>query len=146
MRASEKKDQLDDTEIKQIIELQELSDEKPSWQDIASFHPTTKRHWALWDSFHLRNGVFNRKWQFDDGKTFSRTIQNSRSLLVSSNQQDKKLPLFLIAYKSAVLETTGYSPSQMFFGRNLRLPAYLLFNRPPDAPLAHEKYIEKLQA
>ncbi|GFX12684.1 retrovirus-related Pol polyprotein from transposon 412 [Trichonephila clavipes] len=34
----------------------------------------------------------------------------------------------------------------MLFGRDLRLPADLLFSRPPDAPLAHEEYIEKLQA
>ncbi|GFT72327.1 integrase_H2C2 domain-containing protein [Trichonephila clavipes] len=35
---------------------------------------------------------------------------------------------------SAVHETIGYSPSQMLFGRDLRLPADLLFSRPPDAP------------
>ncbi|GFX51285.1 retrovirus-related Pol polyprotein from transposon 412 [Trichonephila clavipes] len=34
----------------------------------------------------------------------------------------------------------------MLFGRDLRLPADLLFSRPPDAPLAPEEYIEKLQA
>ncbi|GFX56791.1 retrovirus-related Pol polyprotein from transposon 412 [Trichonephila clavipes] len=48
--------------------------------------------------------------------------------------------------RSAVHETTSYSPSQMLFGRDLRLPADLLFSRPPDAPLTHEEYIEKLQA
>ncbi|GFV03878.1 retrovirus-related Pol polyprotein from transposon 412 [Trichonephila clavipes] len=59
---------------------------------------------------------------------------------------DKKFPFFLLAYKSAVHETTGYSPSQMLFGRYLRLPADLLFSRPPDAALVPEEYIEKLQA
>ncbi|GFW16480.1 uncharacterized protein TNCV_443551 [Trichonephila clavipes] len=79
---------------------------------------------------------------------FNRTILNSLSLLVSSNQQDwdKKFPFFLLAYKSAVYETTGYSPSQMLFERYLRLPADLLFSRPPDAALAPEEYIEKLHA
>ncbi|GFX57866.1 hypothetical protein TNCV_3068331 [Trichonephila clavipes] len=80
-----------------------------------------------------------------DGKVerFNRTILNSLSLLESSNQQDwdKKLSLFLLAYRSAVHETTGYSPSQMLFGRDLRLPADLLSSRPPDAPLAPEEYI-----
>ncbi|GFX09382.1 retrovirus-related Pol polyprotein from transposon 412 [Trichonephila clavipes] len=330
---SVQKDQMADPEIKPIIEFKESSDEKPSWQDIAPFHPTTKRYWALWDSLHLRNGVLYGKWESDDGKTFrwqlilpktkistvlkelhgsppgghfgvmktlqkvrerfywnnvrsdvekccricdpcaarkgprkrtrgrlqlynvgapferiafdilgplprssygnnnilvvmdyftkwpeaypipdqeastvadvlvqhwisrfgvplqlhsdqgrnfdsavckrlceilaidktgttalhpqsdgmverlNRTILNSLSLLVSSNQQDwdRKLPFFLLAYRSAVHETTGYSPSQMLFGRDLRLPADLLFSRPPDAPLAPEEYIEKLQ-
>ncbi|GFS93296.1 retrovirus-related Pol polyprotein from transposon 412 [Trichonephila clavipes] len=79
---------------------------------------------------------------------FNRTILNSLSLLVSSNQQDwdKKLLFFLLAYRSAVHETTSYSPSPMLFGCDLRLPADLLFSRPPDAPLAPEEYVEKLQA
>ncbi|GFT91563.1 retrovirus-related Pol polyprotein from transposon 412 [Trichonephila clavipes] len=51
-------------------ELKESSDEKPSWPDIASFHPTTKRHWALCGSLHLRNDVLYRKWESDGGKTF----------------------------------------------------------------------------
>ncbi|GFU80972.1 retrovirus-related Pol polyprotein from transposon 412 [Trichonephila clavipes] len=66
---SVQKDQLADPEIKPIIEFKVSSDEKPSWQDIAPFHPTTKRYWALWDSLHLRNGVLYRKWESDDGKT-----------------------------------------------------------------------------
>ncbi|GFX07204.1 retrovirus-related Pol polyprotein from transposon 412 [Trichonephila clavipes] len=313
---SVRKDQLADPEIKPIIEFKESSDEKPSWQDIAPFHPTTKRYWALCDSLYLRNGVLYRKWESDVGKTFrwqlilpktristvlkdmhgsptgghfgvmktlqkvrkrfywnnvrsdvekccricdpcaarkgprkrtreglqlynvgasferiafdslgplprssdgnnnilvvmdyftkwpeaypipnqeasavaevlvqhwisrfgvplqlhsdqgrnfdsavckrlceiltidetrttvlhpqsdgmverfNRTILNSLSLQLSSNQKDwdKKLPFFLLAYRSAVHETTGYSPSQMLFGRDLRLPADLLFS------------------
>ncbi|GFV86652.1 acylamino-acid-releasing enzyme [Trichonephila clavipes] len=79
---------------------------------------------------------------------FNWTILNSLSLLVSSNQQDwdKNLPFYLLAYRSPVHETTSYSPSQMLFGRDLCLPADLLFNRPPDAPLAPEEYIKHLQA
>ncbi|GFV64241.1 retrovirus-related Pol polyprotein from transposon opus [Trichonephila clavipes] len=67
---SVRKDQMADSEIKPIIEFKESSDEKPSWQGITSFHPTSKRYWALWNSPHLRNGVLYRKWESDDGKTF----------------------------------------------------------------------------
>ncbi|GFT54355.1 retrovirus-related Pol polyprotein from transposon 412 [Trichonephila clavipes] len=79
---------------------------------------------------------------------FNRAILDSLSLLVSSNQQDwdKKLPLFLLSYRSVVHETTRYSPSQMLFGRDLRLPADFLFRRPPDAPLVPEEYVKKLHA
>ncbi|GFU71981.1 retrovirus-related Pol polyprotein from transposon 412 [Trichonephila clavipes] len=60
--------------------------------------------------------------------------------MVSKNQQDwdQKVPLFLLAYRSAVHETTGYSPSQMLFDRDLRLPCDLLFGRPPDTPSSPE--------
>ncbi|GFU14598.1 retrovirus-related Pol polyprotein from transposon 412 [Trichonephila clavipes] len=67
---SVRKEQLADPDIKLIIEFKESSDEKPSWQDIAPLHPTTKCYWALWDSLHLRNGVLYPKWESDDGKTF----------------------------------------------------------------------------
>ncbi|KAF8771831.1 Retrovirus-related Pol polyprotein like [Argiope bruennichi] len=266
---SVREDQLTDPEIKPIIEFKESTGGKPSWQDIAPFHPKTKRYWALWDSLHLRNGVLYRKWESDDGKAFrwqlilpktrvstvlkelhgsptggpgkrikgrlqlynvgapfeafdilgplprssdgnnnilvvmdyftkwpeaypipdqeaptaenfdsavcrrlyeilgidktrttalhpqsdgmverfNRTILNSLSLLVSSNQQDwdKKLPFFLFAYRSAVHEITGCSPSQMLFGRDLPLFTDLLFSRPPDAPLAPKEYVENLR-
>ncbi|GFT38012.1 retrovirus-related Pol polyprotein from transposon 412 [Trichonephila clavipes] len=68
--------------------------------------------------------------------------------MVYSNQQDgdKELPFFFLDYRSAVHETIGYSPSQMLFGRDVSLPADLLFSRPPDAPLEPEERIDKLQA
>ncbi|GFX92661.1 uncharacterized protein TNCV_4087661 [Trichonephila clavipes] len=66
---SVRKDQLADPEIKPIIEFKESSDEKPSWQDIAPFHPTKKCYWALWNYLRLRNAVLYRKWESDDGKT-----------------------------------------------------------------------------
>ncbi|GFU12561.1 retrovirus-related Pol polyprotein from transposon 412 [Trichonephila clavipes] len=79
---------------------------------------------------------------------FNRTILNNLCLLVSSNQQDwdKKLPFFLLDYRIGAHETTGYSPSQMLFGRYLHLSSELLFSGPLGAPLSPEEYIEKLQA
>ncbi|GFX85049.1 retrovirus-related Pol polyprotein from transposon 412 [Trichonephila clavipes] len=78
---------------------------------------------------------------------FNRTILNNLSLMVSKNQQDwdQKVPLFLLAYRSAVHETTGYSPSQMLFGRDLRLPCDLLFGSPPDTPSSPEEYVQNLR-
>ncbi|GFT44819.1 retrovirus-related Pol polyprotein from transposon opus [Trichonephila clavipes] len=69
-KESVRKDQLADPEIKPIIEFKESSDEKPSWQDIAPFHPTKKRYCALWDYLHLRNSVLYRKWESNDRKIF----------------------------------------------------------------------------
>ncbi|GFY03056.1 retrovirus-related Pol polyprotein from transposon 412 [Trichonephila clavipes] len=299
---SVRKDQLADPEIKLTMEFKESSDEKPSWQDIVPFHPTTKRYCALWNSLHLRNGVLYRKWESDDGKTFRwqlilpkisvsavlkelhgspagghfgvmKTLQKVRDRFYCNNvlsdvekccricdpcasrkgprkctrgrlqlynvgapferiafdilgplprssdgnnnimvvmdyftkwpeayhipDQEAstvaevlvqhwisrfRVPLQLhsdqgrnfdsavckrlceilainktrttalhpqsdgMVERSAVHETIGYSPFQMHFGRDLRLPADLLLSRPPNAPLAPEEYIEKLQA
>ncbi|GFV45698.1 retrovirus-related Pol polyprotein from transposon 412 [Trichonephila clavipes] len=79
---------------------------------------------------------------------FNRTILNSLSLLISSNQQDwdKKLPFSCLPTGVPFTKPPAIPPSQMLFGRDLRLPADLPFSRPPDAPLAPEEYIEKLQA
>ncbi|XP_035213616.1 ankyrin-1-like [Stegodyphus dumicola] len=65
--------------------------------------------------------------------------------MVSRNHQhwDKKLDMFLLAFRSAVLETIGYFPCLMLFGRDLRLPCDLLLGRTLDASSSSEEYILK---
>ncbi|GFV89785.1 retrovirus-related Pol polyprotein from transposon 412 [Trichonephila clavipes] len=63
-------DQMADPDIKPLIEFMESSSNKPSWQDISAYSPTTKQYWALWNSLYLRNGVLYRKFESEDGKTF----------------------------------------------------------------------------
>ncbi|GFX81698.1 retrovirus-related Pol polyprotein from transposon 412 [Trichonephila clavipes] len=65
-----REDQMADLDIKPLIEFMESSSNKPSWQDISAYSPTTKQYWALWNSLHLRNGVLYRKFESEDGKTF----------------------------------------------------------------------------
>ncbi|GFX23991.1 retrovirus-related Pol polyprotein from transposon 412 [Trichonephila clavipes] len=62
--------QMEDPDIKPLIEFMESSSNKPSWQDISAYSPTTKQYWALWNSLYLRNGVLYRKFESEDGKTF----------------------------------------------------------------------------
>lgn len=325
--------QLEDSDIKPILEFMKNGSAKPSWQDISSFSPATKRYWALWQSLHLRNGVLYRKWESEDGRAnrwqlilprsripevlgelhssatgghfgllktlrkvrerfywdnsskdveqwctscdqcaarkgprkrtrgklqlynvgapferialdilgplpttngqnkfilvvmdyfskwpeaysipdqeastisevlvenwisrfgvpllihsdqgtnftsavfkgmcdimgmkktqttplhpqsdgmverFNRTILNHLSVFVSRNQRDwdQKLPLFLLAYRSAVHETTGYTPAQLLFGRDLRLPCDILFGCPQDVLPSPVEYLQDLQ-
>ncbi|GFU61120.1 retrovirus-related Pol polyprotein from transposon 17.6 [Trichonephila clavipes] len=56
-----REDQMADPDIKPLIEFMESSSNKPSWQDISAYSPTTKQYWALWNSLHIRNGVLYRK-------------------------------------------------------------------------------------
>ncbi|KAF8797264.1 hypothetical protein HNY73_001549 [Argiope bruennichi] len=68
------------------------------------------------------------KTQFDVGSSSNGwTDRVKASHLVASLQWnqidwDMHLPLFLLAYRSAVHEATGWTPSEMLFDRTLRLP------------------------
>ncbi|GBN18478.1 hypothetical protein AVEN_206311-1, partial [Araneus ventricosus] len=74
------KAQLEDPDIKPILEKKLNSAERPSWQEIAPESPATKRYWTLWDSLHLKDGVLYRKWESDDGNScrWQLILQKSR--------------------------------------------------------------------
>ncbi|GBM78131.1 Retrovirus-related Pol polyprotein from transposon 297 [Araneus ventricosus] len=63
------KAQLEDPNIKPILEKKLYSADRPSWQEIAPESPATKRYWALWDSLHLKDGVLYRRWESDNGSS-----------------------------------------------------------------------------
>ncbi|XP_024890231.1 uncharacterized protein LOC112466400, partial [Temnothorax curvispinosus] len=60
------------------------------------------------------------------------TITNYLAKYVSENQKDwdRWIPMFLLAYRSAKHETTGVSPAELYFARDLRLPSDLLRGSP----------------
>ncbi|GBN68030.1 Retrovirus-related Pol polyprotein from transposon 412 [Araneus ventricosus] len=78
---------------------------------------------------------------------FNRTILNHLFLFVSKNQNDwdSHLPLFLLTYRSADHEATGFTPAQMLFGRTLRLPCDILFGRSSDTPSSPNEYLNNLE-
>ena len=65
----------------------------------------------------------------------NRTLTKFLAIFVNENQRDwdDKIPLFLLAYRSAPHTTTGFTPAQLVFGRHLNLPDPL-YRKPP-----HEK-------
>ena len=80
---------------------------------------------------------------------FNRTIEDQLSKFVDSNQRDwdTHIPLLLMAYRTAVHETTGCTPAQLMMGRDLRLPIDLLIGRPEEeVSQVHSTYAEDLQA
>ncbi|KMQ82085.1 integrase core domain protein, partial [Lasius niger] len=82
------------------------------------------------------------------------TIINYLAKYVSENQKDwdRWIPMFLLAYRSSKHETTGVTPAELYFARELRLPVDLLrgsprFNEdrlPPDKNFV-EDLKEKLE-
>ena len=78
---------------------------------------------------------------------FNRTLKNMLAKFVNENLSDwdRHLPLLMMAYRSAVHETTGCSPSELMFGREVRLPVDLLFS-PPDVDKEGEGVSDYAQA
>ncbi|XP_076851923.1 heat shock 70 kDa protein 12B [Brachyhypopomus gauderio] len=64
---------------------------------------------------------------------FNRTLATQLAMATQENQRDwdKQLPLVLLACRSALQETTGFTPAMLMFGRELRSPVDLAFGAPP---------------
>jgi hypothetical protein len=53
----------------------------------------------------------------------------------------------MMAYRSAIQETTGYSPNQMMLGRETELPIDILIGAPPEEPTAKSgiEYVDNMK-
>uniref|UniRef100_A0A1B0D850 RNA-directed DNA polymerase n=1 Tax=Phlebotomus papatasi TaxID=29031 RepID=A0A1B0D850_PHLPP len=76
----------------------------------------------------------------------NRTILQFLSKFVDDNQEDwdRMLPMFGMAYRSAVHEASGFTPAMMTLGHEIRLPVDLKFGRPMEQEEPHE-YVENLR-
>ena len=79
---------------------------------------------------------------------FNRTLEAQLSKFVEENQRnwDVLVPLMMMAYRSAVHDSTGYTPARLTFGRDLRLPIDLAYGHPAEEPPPHKTaYVLQLQ-
>ena len=78
---------------------------------------------------------------------FNRTMKEFLAKVVAEHQRDwdRHLPLFLLAYRSAVHESTQHTPAKVVFGRELRLPCDLEFGVPPGTPQAVADFVFQLR-
>ncbi len=69
---------------------------------------------------------------------FNRTLATQLAILTSQHQRDwdQHLPLVLWAYRTAVQESSQYTPAALMFGRELRTPVDLVFGSPPEPEIA----------
>lgn len=58
---------LQDTTLKNFIQMKKSSKERPVWEDILSEGPVLKTPWTQWDRMEVRNGVLYRRWESDKG-------------------------------------------------------------------------------
>ena len=67
---------------------------------------------------------------------FNRTLEMQLSKFADYNQKDwdVHIPMLLMAYRSAVHDTSGCTPAKLMLGRDLRLPIDLIYGRPEEEP------------
>ena len=63
---------------------------------------------------------------------YSRTLGRQLAMFIGEHQDtwDRKLPLLLMSYRSAVHDTTGYMLSMLTYGREITMYIGLVYGRP----------------
>ena len=80
----------------------------------------------------------------------NRTINSMIAAFASENQRnwDENIYLLMLAYRSAVHDSTRVTPNEMMFGRQVTLPVELVLGKPPNSeeiPDSAPDYVEMLQ-
>lgn len=75
------------------------------------------------------------------------TLINYLAKYISENQRDwdQWVPMFLLTYKSSKDETTGMTPAELYFARELRLPMDLLQGNLMKRFASREKLCRKFE-
>jgi hypothetical protein len=80
-------------------------------------------------------------------REFFKTLADMLAKVVDCNQKDWDihLPFLLLAYRSSVQESTGYTPSKMMLGQEPILPADLLFgaDKPETEAASPSNFIQQ---
>ena len=78
---------------------------------------------------------------------FNHTLVSLLRSYTNENQTDwdVQIPFVIMAYRSSVQASTGYSPNQMMFGREVKLPIDLVLGPPPETYESSEEYIHELR-
>lgn len=87
-----------------------------------------------------------------NGRTerFNRTLESMIAKMTEENSQDWDLhiPHALYAYRTAIHESTDFSPFFLVFGRSATLPIDVMLGRSPlrtNIPMTHSEFIRLLQ-
>lgn len=66
---------------------------------------------------------------------------------VDENQKnwDAQIPFVMLAYRSSINETTGFSPSMLMFGHEIRLPLDVVLGTCPQQEQEKTQYVSSLR-
>ena len=75
---------------------------------------------------------------------FNQTLVNMITTYVNNEQDnwDVYLPIVTSAYRASVHESTGFTPNQLFFGREINLPIHFLVGLPAQAKQEFSSYTD----
>ena len=78
---------------------------------------------------------------------FNRTLEQYLSKVVNERQDDwdTQISLFLLAYRRSIHNTTVETPSNILFGRELRLPGDLQFGSTIESGMSTSYYVINLR-
>ena len=77
---------------------------------------------------------------------FNGTLVRMIKACLKGEQRDKNLGCLAGAYRASKHESTGFSPNFLMFGREVRLPAELMFQTPDEENLSlYGDYVSNLQ-
>ena len=76
---------------------------------------------------------------------FNRSLINMMARFTNKNQKDwdEQIPYVLLAYRSAIHESTGFTPNEVMFGWNVKLPIDLILSQPPHSKPSVSTYVQK---
>ena len=78
---------------------------------------------------------------------FNQTIIKMIKAFIDGKQNDWDLYLGCLAgaYRSAVHESTGFTPNMLMLGREVRTPVDLLFGKPKEQEMSYGEYVDNVQ-
>lgn len=84
-------------------------------------------------------------WPRSDGQTerANRTLQQMLKAYVDVTRTDwdDHIPYLLMAYRSSVHDSTGFTPNRLMLGREIALPSDIMYGKPPNS-VEHACYHE----
>ena len=72
--------QMQDADIKPVLEWKENRDVKPKWEDVSAMSSATKSFWVNWDLLTIKDGILVRRWESNDGGKIDWRIVLPRTL------------------------------------------------------------------
>ncbi|KAK3727755.1 hypothetical protein QZH41_005220 [Actinostola sp. cb2023] len=128
--------QQEDAAIGPVLTSLLQGEEKPTQQVLQSLSPTTRAVIAQFELLEVKNGIEN----------FHRTLKSMIKTRVDEepDRWDEHMEFCLMAYRSSVHSSTGHTPYELMFGREMRIPVDVMMGMVPEDESSECSYSESV--